>query len=560
MRVSYYGTKWVDLAVGLVVFSFGKSGVLIVLYVMIADMSDLRWRALCSWGMDWGIGVSVWSAPLVGGFIRYITAPSAGRLYFSIGMPLAVAVVLTTYVFLQKAKFGGFIPEVAYSSKRRWWSIMGVAQKILHTAEKLDIIGISLWTLGSGLFLSSSLISYECKIWEWRLGLVLGGALFTALFIVWELHLNELVRRAMSLKLARNAGLVRSDMSSKNRRKTWFFGLAASGRDTPPAMGLEQWENSHKFEFGGPKQPLIRLRLIRSRSISLGALVGFLANFVLKIGIYSEGDPVGLLPTHKEDVGLNARIFLQNMAITSKIFASLIVALYIRSSQKPKCLVVTGLVIILISIVAICFIGEPGIFGLYRIVPQILFGIGAGFAWIGLLVRVQSGCSQHTDVAMATALLVTCNKLGDIAGGIVKRIIKASLIKYLAHGELAQVDDPTYSGWAALLATTVSVAVFNIFLAAFGLEEIVIGEMKQKVSGVIFGIGDPLPKKGNDTGDSTSQDPRTFYTPTTSSDGGAQQHRRPCNLAVGEVSIQRTISLARGKEDPLPDRRVGILL
>lgn len=36
-------------------------------------------------------------------------------------------------------------------------------------------------------------------------------------------------------------------------------------------------------------------------------------------------------------------------------------------------------------------------------------------------------------------------------------------------------------------------AVFNIFLAAFGLEETVLGEMEQKVSGVVFGVGDPPP-------------------------------------------------------------------
>jgi len=72
--VGYYGFKWVDLVVGLVFFSFGKSGVLIVIYVMIADMSDLRWRAICSWGMDWGIGVSVWSVPLIGEIIRNIAA------------------------------------------------------------------------------------------------------------------------------------------------------------------------------------------------------------------------------------------------------------------------------------------------------------------------------------------------------------------------------------------------------------------------------------------------------------------------------------------------------
>lgn len=79
---------------------------------------------------------------------------------------------------------------------------------------------------------------------------------------------------------------------------------------------------------------------------------------------------------------------------------------------------------------------------LYKIAPQILIGIGAGFVWIALLVRAQSGCSQHTDAAMATALLVTFNKPGDVAGGIVKPIFEASIIKQLAHKGLAQIDDP----------------------------------------------------------------------------------------------------------------------
>ena len=60
MRVSYYGTKWVDFSVGSVGFSFGKSGVLIVIYVMIADMSHLRW--------------CVWLVLLLGEIIRNITA------------------------------------------------------------------------------------------------------------------------------------------------------------------------------------------------------------------------------------------------------------------------------------------------------------------------------------------------------------------------------------------------------------------------------------------------------------------------------------------------------
>lgn len=149
------------------------------------------------------------------------------------------------------------------------------------------------------------------------------------------------------------------------------------------------------------------------------------------------------------------------------------------------------------------------------------------------MIRVQSGCSQHTDVAMATALLVTFNKLGDVAGGIVKRIVKASIIKQLAHREPAQVDDSIYGGWVALLAVAVSVAAFNIFLAAFGLEETVIGEMKQKVSGVIFGVGDPPPREGNDT-----EGPN----PTTASDSG-QRHQRSNDLEVGEVSVSEFGSL-----------------
>ena len=75
------------------------------------------------------------------------------------------------------------------------------------------------------------------------------------------------------------------------------------------------------------------------------------------------------------------------------------------------------------------FTGEPTIHELYGIAPQILLGIGAGFVSIALLVRPQSSCSQRTDVAMATALLVTFNKLGGVAGGIVKRIFKAGIIK-----------------------------------------------------------------------------------------------------------------------------------
>jgi len=70
----------------------------------------------------------------------------------------------------------------------------------------------------------------------------------------------------------------------------------------------------------------------------------------------------------------------------------------------------------------------------------------------------------------------------------VKPIVKAGIIKQLAHKELEQVDDTIYRGWAGLLAVTISVAFFNIFLAAFGLEEAVLGEMEQKVSGVMFGL------------------------------------------------------------------------
>lgn len=268
-------------------------------------------------------------------------------------MPLAVATTLTIYVFLEKAKSGGFIPKVsgAHLSKPKWWSIVGIARNLLHTAERLDIIGMSLWTLGSGLLLSGSLISSECKIQQWRLILVLGGALLTALFIAWELHLNTLVERAMSRKLARDAGIARGGISTKNGRGACSLELTASGRDARRDIELGQWENSRKLEFEGPNQPLIRTRLIRSRSISLGGLIGFLVNFVLKIGIYSEGDPIRLPPAQGEGVRLYARIFPQNIALTSKLFASLTTAIIIRSSQKPKCLVVTGQVIILIGVV-----------------------------------------------------------------------------------------------------------------------------------------------------------------------------------------------------------------
>lgn len=285
--------------------------------------------------------------------MRGSPSPSTGRLYMYIGMPLAVVTMLTTYIFLEKAKSGGFIPKVpvAHLSKPKWWSIAGVARNLLHTAERLDIVGMSLWTFGSGLLLSGSLISSECKIWKWRLVLVSGGVLLTALFIVWELHLNTLVERAMSQKLARDAGLTRGGISTKNGRGACFPGVTASGRDARRAMELVQWENSRKLEFEGPNQPLIRTRLIRSRSISLGSLIGFLVNFVLKIGIYSEGDPIRLPPAQGEGVGLYARIFPQNIAITFKVFTSLTAAIVIRSSQKPKRLVVTGQVIILIGVV-----------------------------------------------------------------------------------------------------------------------------------------------------------------------------------------------------------------
>lgn len=64
-----FAVTWESFSAGTALFHLGRSGILLVSQVIVADTSDLSWRGIYLWGLEMSSILCVWSAPTVAKYI-----------------------------------------------------------------------------------------------------------------------------------------------------------------------------------------------------------------------------------------------------------------------------------------------------------------------------------------------------------------------------------------------------------------------------------------------------------------------------------------------------------
>lgn len=138
---------------------------------------------------------------------------------------------------------------------------------------------------------------------------------------------------------------------------------------------------------------------------------------------------------------------------------------------------------------------------------------------IGLVVGVQASCKRHSDVAISIGLLTTFNAVGVVTAEAMKRLMQAYLLSLLPAGSSKEDFVRALNGhWSVMLLVAFAAATFALVLAGIGLpgvslfstsvfesivtwdrEQYNLDEVKQHVSGVVFGKDDTERQNSGET-------------------------------------------------------------
>lgn len=207
----------------------------------------------------------------------------------------------------------GYFPATKNVHWHTWWSLTGFCNRVALFSIEYDALGVLLWTVGVGLLTTALSLSEKMKagIGTWMARLLVGGNLAIITLVAWEMWLNS------GLNIARN--LTRQEIPTHEHparqidhsytenhinaaadERTMIPGPAgydpvsadqlAANMSARIVASQDPRRRTRWRGFGycrGKSHPLFRTRLLKRRTILLGCLIGFLANFAIKVGAWA---------------------------------------------------------------------------------------------------------------------------------------------------------------------------------------------------------------------------------------------------------------------------------
>lgn len=354
---SAFAVTWETFGAGHALFHFGRSGALVVAQVIVADTSDLGWRGAFTWGLEIGFIFWIWTKPVVerlvieklgwyeskfptlmgscsfGGLDSLMLVSVLRRhvpiwIFFSFAFPAAIPALIATYVFHRRASHWGFFPASRNIHHQAWWTPKGFWKRVKLFSVEYDCLGMLLWIIGVGLLTTALSVSEKMQvgIGIWMMVLLLGGSLGIILLVIWEVWLNTGLREA-NVYGRREIRRFENLTQQGDRPTEVSWNVLPGERTTMPGpagydsvsvdrvtaqlaariVALQEPGGLmyRRAGFGACRKkshPLFRARLLKRRTIPLGCLIGFLANFATKIGVWSVWDRPESLPAEYREL------------------------------------------------------------------------------------------------------------------------------------------------------------------------------------------------------------------------------------------------------------------
>lgn len=194
---------------GQILFEFGKAGTFVAAEVIVADISDLEWRGLCSWGLNSSLVLWAWFRPWfredvdglhlqLGWYVLFIALRAINNIFvrrvsthiYAISTIIISSIVcVTLFVFL-----GRLTPNEP--SRLFYCSICsfnGAWQSFIRFTTRLDLLGVFLWSVSVCLLLISWTMPHQWDIMHLRVVFSFIALFFAMFFFCWEFCLNNML-------------------------------------------------------------------------------------------------------------------------------------------------------------------------------------------------------------------------------------------------------------------------------------------------------------------------------------------------------------------------------
>lgn len=332
--LSAFAVTWESFCAGHALFHFGRSGALVVAQVIVADTSDLSWRGCFTWGLEVGSVLWIWATPVVEKlitdtlgwyerilftwilpilYIAYLVGLISRHvpiwIFFGFAFPAVIPPLVATYIFHRRAFRQGYFPTKKNTHRRVWWSLGGFSNRLALFGIEYDSLGVLLWTIGVGLLTTALSLSEKMQagIGVWTAVLLVGGILTIIALVAWEVWLNnglksikrlamqESLCRELPTRLINHCGDTEGS-SNVALDDSVLVAAQISARivASQDPRKVARWRGPNSTRERG--HPLFRTRLLKKRTIPLGCLVGFLANFSMRTGAWTVWENPEYLP------------------------------------------------------------------------------------------------------------------------------------------------------------------------------------------------------------------------------------------------------------------------
>ncbi|KAF7363585.1 hypothetical protein MSAN_01015300 [Mycena sanguinolenta] len=343
------------VAAGIVLYTIGYTGLQLLMQVVIADITTLKWR---------GLVISLNSVPFlvnafVGSNISAAILEHAGWRWgygmFVILIPIALSPLIITLLLTERNARNTEEHDIGEPKKT-------YKEKLLNTAQELDVIGLLL--IGVSISLTLLPLSLAKHTERWRdaaglLGIFFLGLLFIPVFALWD--------------------------------------------------------------FKWAKYPVVPFRFVVNRGVVGASIIGaldFMAFYLTYTYLFS------FVIVVKGWKLINTTYFMQIQSITMTA-VGVFTGIYMQRYRRYKMLLVYGLVIRLLGVALMLHSRGADASNLELALTQFLQGIGGGIAALSIQVSAQASVLP-ADVAMVTAVVLLITEFGAAGGGAIAGAIWSS--------------------------------------------------------------------------------------------------------------------------------------
>lgn len=361
------------IAIGIIFYAIGYTGLQLLTSIIIADITTLKWRGLVS---------GLTSAPflvnaVIGSKLATAVLETLGWRWgygmFAIVVPVAMApLILTLFWGERQAKKQGLVAasspheSLVHHRKGKW------AQRAWHFAEQLDLVGLVLLGVAVALILLPMTLAQRAKD-SWSnpsmIAMFVLGWILLPVFALWD------------IKFAKRPVIARRFLSNRTVVCVAFIGF---------------------FDF-----------------LSFFLTFMYLPSFVLVTKSWSM---------------TNVFYFGQAQTVGLTVFG-IVGGVIMRFTQRYKPLLVIGLCIRLLGVSLMIHSRGTHSSDAELVMTQVLQGLGGGFAAVCSGVGAQASV-PHADVAMVIAIVLLWTEIGagvgsSLAGAIWAGTMPEKLHEYL---------------------------------------------------------------------------------------------------------------------------------